>query len=517
MRAANQFKFTTLTRSLFSVFLALILQLPTSPQFYPYPERDSGVFLYTGWRILNGELPYVAVWDHKPPMVFLINAIGLKLGGGSYWGVWAIKVISLALSIYIIFLLLEKYFGPLTAIITNIVWVVNLPPILRLGNFTTEYTIPLQAMALFLTSIAIEKSNKHFLRFFVIGLLGGLTFMTKQSAIGLWLAIGIFLVVEGIVKKTPIPNLSKLAGIAVGALSVILLTATFFASQGAFAEFFDQTIKFNYFYVQRNYVDMFNRILALLNPKELRVLPVFYMAGLGAIIGLSKSLEKTKFSLPANLKKLIMIAAIDILIEILLVNMPYTTYSHYLLTFCVTMAFFTGFLLSIFFETFSGEDKLKTVQQSLTAILIVLFVSFPYLERWDTSLRERNRDRRQETNVLAIDYVLHETDSDDSILIWGAETAVNFYTKRTSPTRYVYQYPLTSPGYTSRTQVIEFLSDLKENSPELIIDSNRSDMPFFVFAEDSDEIELLRKEVLSNYSEEIEIDGWIVYRLNNQG
>jgi hypothetical protein len=40
--------------------------------------------------------------------------------------------------------------------------------------------------------------------------------------------------------------------------------------------------------------------------------------------------------------------------------------------------------------------------------------------------------------------VTHEK---DHILVWGAETSIHFVSGRPSPTRFVYQYPLYTPGY----------------------------------------------------------------------
>ena len=52
------------------------------------PDRDSGVFLYIGSRILEGEVPYRGIWDHKGPLIYYINALGIALTPGSEYGVW---------------------------------------------------------------------------------------------------------------------------------------------------------------------------------------------------------------------------------------------------------------------------------------------------------------------------------------------------------------------------------------------------------------------------------------------
>jgi hypothetical protein len=45
-------------------------------QFEPlnhFPNDDSAIFLYIGRAILNGQVPYVDIWDHKGPLLYYIN------------------------------------------------------------------------------------------------------------------------------------------------------------------------------------------------------------------------------------------------------------------------------------------------------------------------------------------------------------------------------------------------------------------------------------------------------------
>lgn len=54
------------------LFSALVL-LQTSPWVTQTPGNDAGVFLYLGSEILQGKLPFVDLWDHKPPLIFYLN------------------------------------------------------------------------------------------------------------------------------------------------------------------------------------------------------------------------------------------------------------------------------------------------------------------------------------------------------------------------------------------------------------------------------------------------------------
>src|SRR5687768_3404549 len=85
-------------RSILILFLLLasviIVALPASPRFMSFPGRDSGVYLYVASKILDGDIPYRDVWDHKSPGIYYLNALGLWLANGSLWGVWGVEAIT---------------------------------------------------------------------------------------------------------------------------------------------------------------------------------------------------------------------------------------------------------------------------------------------------------------------------------------------------------------------------------------------------------------------------------------
>src|SRR5205823_544674 len=61
-----------------------------------HENAAAGVFFYAAQRVLRGGLPYRDIWDHKPPGVYAIDAIGLALGGTA--GVWGVQLVSLVVA-----------------------------------------------------------------------------------------------------------------------------------------------------------------------------------------------------------------------------------------------------------------------------------------------------------------------------------------------------------------------------------------------------------------------------------
>jgi len=496
---------------LFSLFLALALLLPKNPGLYPYPSRDSGVFLYTGWRILNGEMPYTSVWDHKPPFVYLINSIGMWMAGGSVWGVWFLRLLGLTFSIYIIFVILEKHFSKWVAVVASIVWVANLPPFLGFGNFTTEYTIPLQCLSLFLTIKALEKFNKPYLSFFVIGLLGGIAFMTKQTSIGLWLSIGLSLVVIMLITKEYKKYSSSLAGLMSGAVAVILVVLAWFYYKGIVSDFWDQAFMFNFSYIGRGDSNAVLKLFKFFNPAQLGEISLYYCSLLAILIATLRFIYKPKKLISNPLNSILLITIIDFCLEYLLSHMSSNIYEHYLLTFFPSMAILFGFLLSYLNQHIFVFLSKSNKQKYFVLILVILFSSYPIINVWEKAIFDRSYNFSLNEGVIK--YVSANSEPDDTLLTWGAETMINFYTKRVAPTRYVYQYPLVTPGYTTEAMVLEFLDDLLTRPPTMLIDSNRPDMPFFQFEIENQAIVSQKESLLSLYMQKEDINGWKIYQL----
>ena len=130
-------------------FLVDVL-IPFSPTYFPVPTRDTGLFLYAGKIIRQGGLPYLDIWDQKPPLIFYVNALGLALGGGSAEGVYWLKVALLLSGAAIGFRAMRRSFGVVPALFGTLVWMSYRPLLTKEGNIAEEYALPLQLAAMFL-------------------------------------------------------------------------------------------------------------------------------------------------------------------------------------------------------------------------------------------------------------------------------------------------------------------------------------------------------------------------------
>ena len=241
--------------------LIMGILIPNTPLFLEIPGRDSGVFLYVGSQILDGKIPYNDVWDHKPPAIYYIDALGLFIGNGSIWGVLFIEFLFLYFAFYIGFNLLEKSFGTIPAIFGSIAWLTSLVLLLDGGNLTEEFGLVFQFITLYLFLQADERDYSY--REFLIGSIGSIAFLLKPNLIGIWISIIIYLFVSIILfrKKWRI-LLTKLTMIFFGAISILAVVAVFFVANNALDSFLDAVFRYNIAYSNSSFYSHLTSIFA---------------------------------------------------------------------------------------------------------------------------------------------------------------------------------------------------------------------------------------------------------------
>ena len=493
-----------------SLLLSLLVKIPISPYFYPFPDRDSGVFAYIGRRILNGDLPYRDVWDDKPPLIFYLNALGLKIAPDSLWGIWLLSVLLLAVAIFCGFKLLSRLFNSEIALVSTAIAMGGIPVLLGLGNLTTEYTLPLQFLALLLVWKFWNEDVKSTWKYLFIGASGGLALLTKQSSIGIWLSIGVILLFQTFIKGKTRLSIMRLVWFVFGIGIVVGLVALYFYRNGAFEAFWDQAFLYNFVYVGKSELGLITRFVNLFTMREIEPITVFHLGMIGATLALAGIVLRKSDKVEKKQKGFFTLLLIDLVLEVLLTQLPDFTYAHYYLTLLPVLTVFTGLSLSVLLSGLKTTSKPFVPKTKILFLaLIALFASIPLLTEWYYSLKEPD----QNFNKMLVQFILQETEPDQEVLIWGAETAINFYTDRSSPSRYVYQYPLVQENYVTEEMILDFLSEIERNKPELIIDSARADMPFMRFPIESEHIDELINKIYAQYKEAAIINGWWVIQL----
>ena len=498
--------------------------------------HDSGIFLYFGQQILRGDVPFRDLWDHKPPLIFYIDALGLLLTPRSLWGVWLLEFAAMGLAGLFGYAALRRVFPRWAAFAAAAAAVVHVVFFLEGGNMTEEFAMPLQMAALYLAFRAVERSSNDMRpkwSMFLNGVLFGLALSLKQTMIGVWVALaGAYLL--SILFNRRAGLWRPLAWAAAGAVVTIAGWVLFFAAHGALADFWSVAYLYNFLYSdveigQR--VWAFGDIFTFLSNSSpfflfgiaawaaglLRIIWVLHRHGAAAVFGI----HAAHFPL--------VVALLNLPVEILLIGTSGKNYRHYFLTLLPGMMLLAGWALA---QLWRFSDRMVARQNlgptllrlSGLALLVGLLFWKPLIEI--NTLR--SAPATEETVSTTVWYLRATTKPDDPVLMWGSHTTVNFLSNRRSPTRFVHQKPLFREGYARAEYSRELLDDLREQPPAVIVNTFLPSTPFISMSADGqcmlpegplpEGMEEVFAYLCEHYHLETHItkDRWEVYRRNVQ-
>lgn len=526
---------------LFPITLGILictLLFPTSPllsQRVP-PDPDSGVFLYAGTRLLEGEIPYRDFWDHKPPAIFYVNALGLALSSGEQWGVWVLEVLAVCLAAALSFFVLKKAFNQSAALIGSSIWLLNGVYVFWLGNLPDVYVLPLHfaMFSLFCSSYRVGFGSW---RGYLAGFLFGVTFFFKSNFIGIWIALPVYLVIVRHLKTEKARILRELGMLLLGASSVFTVVLGYFAWHGALDEFIDAVVRFNVVYAAHNSLPsiVYDRYWSLrtgfiINQYSGSTL-LALLGWVGGITYVRAALHQKGDDNPASELRvhLLLWLILALPIEILLSVAGRFSLLQYFCSWQPVFSVMIGFLVFVVFDMLEsyaqhlgGAVKLRPTAFFVIFMLLVSLLPISDLIRF---YREPQIIPEMKPTFSLSRYLKTHTEKDEPIVIWGREAAALYLSERHSPTRFFYTIAFAeyAPDYMTTDVVREYVQDIIETRPVLIIfTQTTTNVPFtasgkLIPAEHVPlEWQRLFDFIFSNYELTNTIGyGWPVYRLKS--
>ena len=230
------------------------------------PIQDSSAFLYIGKRMAEGKLPYRDLFDHKGPLLYLIQRVGIGLMPGSYIGVWILELISLMISAWYMQKLAglvsenrrDAYLAVL-AVLGACGWMVW-----QGGNFTEEFALPWIACAAYICCSFFENGTYRAPDVFLLGASFAAVVLLRANMVAVW-ACYIPIVVILLLKEKRFSDLGRC--ILVFLSGVLLLTVPFViwaARAGFLRELWEDYILFNFRYTGSVTVSAEARIMLIL-------------------------------------------------------------------------------------------------------------------------------------------------------------------------------------------------------------------------------------------------------------
>ena len=447
------------------IVIALLLVLAID-SFIAKPGGDSLIFMYVAQGILEGEVPYLDRWDHKGPLLYLINAVGLLID--EVWGIWIVQALFLLGTIYFALILLRKAFGTTPALFALALFLILFSRFNPPGNYTEQYALLFQFLALYLLFRSHQQPHREFrlihfaLLHMTIGALGAASFLLRPDLAALWIAIGIYwFLLRGAAFR-------KLGWAALGGGCALLFVAALFGTLGAFGALWDAVIVYNFAYSDASFPERLATVRYL--STEILFASLLTLAGWSiGVFCLAKGRVQGD-----HRKALLATALILLPLQIVSISLPGYGWPHYYLA-----ALPAATVLLALVMWFVLEQERIFLKLLIVALFIgTAYTSLPHANfarltgkyAGDALYAENNQSRLAE-RIRGI------TKPNDCILVWGRGPGLYLLSDRNAPSRFFYQYPLIKPNYANQSLREEFVSDIKEKEPRLIIDMRNSRFP----------------------------------------
>ncbi|HEY5984358.1 MAG TPA: hypothetical protein VIU38_12885 [Anaerolineales bacterium] len=422
--------------------------------------RDSGVFAYIASHLLRGDTPYVFAWDHKPPLIYFINAAALLLGSGSRWGIWAMELIWLSGAFLAGFVALRRRYGWAAALAGCGAALVALNRMLFGGNFTEEYSLLFSFVSLWLFGHILDEPDSLWPHA-GLGLALAFTILLRPNNAGVQIAV---LLTEALITMPKIGWRSARAALlwtGAGLLVPLVGVSAYFAARGAFTEFVEASFIYNLAY--SSHMDLAGALRA--GAAGLRLTAIVGAAGLA--LGTFRLRRQVQ---SRNVDPWLVWLALDAIIELLFSALSGRNFVHYFICWLPALAVAVAYLVSESPRAWQERVERAATAALVMTILLVSAAAWQPLGRYATTFERLVSARALlEKNDSVSKYVNAHTSPDETVFVWGGEVSINFLSRRGAPTAQILYGKLVDTPVTEKLGE-EFMRDMQGSPPRLIVD-----------------------------------------------
>jgi len=416
------------------------------PGNHLYPVGDSAAFIYIGKQMTAGKVPYLDCFDHKGPLLYLIQYAGLSVSRGSTDGLWAMEVINMTVT-----LLAVTRLCALASDRRSSVWLALLISFVACGwrvyeggNFTEEYALPWISAALLIFFRFFRTGSYRKRDIFLLGIAFSAVFLLRVNMIAVWAAC-MPLVLFRFLKEKRIRDLGVCTGLFLsGAVAAALPILAYLIGRHALQSFVDCYFGFNLIYTDDVGLDA-AMLLHLFRVFSLMILP-----GMIALV-ISFAVRGKE---PLRVLNLWCFA-----VSFLMLSMSGRDYPHYLITLLPILAFGFTDLFDWTASLFTGNTGQEPGQFMLILSCFAILVgSLGY---------HVLTGKKVWPEASTITWLKENTKKEDDVLILGNDAWSYLATDRTTENRFFYQTP---PIETSADIQNAFLKELRDHPSDVILD-----------------------------------------------
>lgn len=241
-------KFRRLSRDhrllLFSMGIAalfLLIHSKSSPLYAMNDWVDVHCFFTMGRGILDGQVPYMDLYEQKGPVLYFLYALAALISRDTFWGVFILEVICFGLFLYLSGKLAQVYLGQCKVIYWIIVVLGALIPI----SAAFSHGSSAEGLCLFMlvyglysvTRAAREERALTFTEAFLNGIFASMVLWIKFTGLGFYLGLALYILISYMFPKPQWKQLGiTVGGFLLGIAAVSAVVFAYFLYHGAVAD-----------------------------------------------------------------------------------------------------------------------------------------------------------------------------------------------------------------------------------------------------------------------------------------
>ncbi len=208
-------------------FFTLLIFAETITPLVPNEGADSCVFKQMGLAILQGKTPYIDLFDHKGPFLYLINALGLWIGGR--WGLFILNVLNLSLVLYFWNKIASQYVSGYKSFLPILFTLILYTRVIEGANLTEDWCLFPLSFSLYIASRTLKQGNvPSLMESIIIGISIGFCFFVRANNSALIVCSITFILYLLIANRIYQAIIRICSGILVGFIITTVLTLLFF-------------------------------------------------------------------------------------------------------------------------------------------------------------------------------------------------------------------------------------------------------------------------------------------------
>lgn len=423
-----------------SIATVLICLKSSYNPFAPFQQEvDPSVFEYVGTVMSKGGVMYKDTFDHKGPLLYFINWLGVVCGGK----IWFIEFASIFLSLVGCYLSFQLFFS--NKILSSCGSAIVLFPMYLFfdhGNTVEEYALPFIIWGLYIFIRYFTESRINYKFIGACGFFLGCVLLLRINMIAMWLVFAIAVIIR---ERLNIKILMKYISVFIAGLILPFIpTITYLFMNQAIEDFVEQYILFNFQYSEASFTARIDSIIYLLF--HYVSLPVIILPILLLFIKLDKIY-------------LYIINLAYHIVNVFFICISGDIFTHYVIIIIPTYLL-TTILLFKFLSKYFKDNIINIIAITTTLVLSLPWVNFTFFD-----LLENHNDyiklKDDITNIIN-----KNTQTTDCIIVCGNQDIIYLLADRVAASKYSYQLPIAE----SNPSIYEyFLKDIQENEPEVIV------------------------------------------------